>query len=253
MKRAVKILLGVVGVIIVLVVVAVIVVALNIDRIVKKGVETYGPQMTKVEVKLDAVHVGLLTGSASIKGLTVGNPPGYKSPQAIGVGEASVGIQPSSILSPKIIVRSVKVEAPHVTFEGGLNQNNLTTIRDNVNSSADKGGPPPQKGAPQPEKKYEVDDFLISGAKVDGTLKVLNRDVTIPNITLPDIHLTGLGTGPEGITAAQLSKRVINELTQKTIQELGKLATSAGAASLGTNNVNEIKSGINDIKKIFKK
>src|SRR5438046_1333836 len=123
MKKGVKIILSIVGIVLVLGIIAVVVVALNLDRIVKRSVEPYGPQITKVNVKRDACHVGLLTGSASIKELVVGNPPGYKSPQAISVGEASVAVKPSSILSPKIVVRSVKVESPQVTFEGGLNQN----------------------------------------------------------------------------------------------------------------------------------
>ncbi|HXF09771.1 MAG TPA: hypothetical protein VN625_03225 [Desulfuromonadaceae bacterium] len=156
------------------------------------------------------------------------------------------------MLSPKIVVRSVKVDAPHITIEGTPKQNNLTTIRDNVSGTADKGGPPPQPGAPKAEKKFEVDDFLITGAKVDGTIKILNRDVAI-NRTLPEIHLTNLGTGPEGITGSELTKRVLNELTQKTLQELEKDAANMGAGTLGTNNVDEIKSGINGVKKLFKK
>jgi uncharacterized protein involved in outer membrane biogenesis len=252
MKRAVKILLGIVGVVLVLVIIAVVVAALNIDRIVKRGVETYGPQITKVTVKLDAVHVGLMTGSASIKGLTVGNPPGYQAPQAISVGEAAIGVKPSSILSPKIIVRSIKVNAPHITVEGTPHQNNLTTIRDNVSGTADKGGPPPDKSQPASTKKFEVDDFLITDAKVDGTIKLLNRQVTI-NRTLHEIHLTNLGTNPEGITGSELTKRVMNELTQKIIQELEKDAAQMGAGAIGTTNVNELKNGIKDIKNIFKK
>ena len=49
--------------IIVLIIVAVIVTALSLDGIVKKGVETFGPQMTKVSINLDSVHIGLLSGS----------------------------------------------------------------------------------------------------------------------------------------------------------------------------------------------
>src|SRR5271170_2426406 len=106
-----RIVLSIFGILIVLIIVAVMVAALNLDRIVKKSVEAYGPQITKVPITLDAVHIGLLTGSASVKGLVVGNPPGYKTSQAISVGEASVGVNPLSILSDKIVVRSIEVKS----------------------------------------------------------------------------------------------------------------------------------------------
>jgi len=44
---------------IVLVILAVIAVALFLDSAVKKGVETVGPMLTKVEVKLDSVNLSL--------------------------------------------------------------------------------------------------------------------------------------------------------------------------------------------------
>jgi hypothetical protein len=68
-------------------VVLIVLVALGIhfflDSAVKKGVETLGPKMTKVDVKLDSVSISLLSGSGKIKGLVVGNPEGYKTPHAI--------------------------------------------------------------------------------------------------------------------------------------------------------------------------
>src|SRR5277367_6760912 len=157
---------------VVLIVIAAIVVALFLDNIVKAGVETVGPKITGVSVKLDEIHIGLLTGSAKVKGLVVGNPDGYKTPDAISIGLAEVGVNPFSVLSDKIVVRSVHVESPEITFEGGLSGNNLSKIMDNVNGSAQQGGPVSTNaaGKPKPSKKIEVDDFLITGAKVHGTL-----------------------------------------------------------------------------------
>ena len=50
-----------------------------------------------------------------------------------------------------------------------------------------------------------MDEFTIAGARVTAsTVLSSNQPVTL---TLRDIHLTGLGTGPEGITAADLRLR----------------------------------------------
>src|SRR5512146_981071 len=80
-KILVRLILGLV----ILIILAVLGVGFFLDSIVKKSVETIGPQLTKVDIKLDSVSLHLLTGSGGIKGLVVGNPEGYKTPQAISV------------------------------------------------------------------------------------------------------------------------------------------------------------------------
>ena len=91
-----------------------------------------------------------------------------------------------------------------------------------------------------PAKKLEVDDFLISDAKV------LFNGVTLP---LPPVHLTNLGTGPDGITAADLSKQVFSDLTSAIIKAVASSATDIGkdAGKAANEGVNKIKSGIGSL------
>ena len=107
-------------IVIVIVVIGMFVFAVKLDDIVKAGLETVGLQITKVSVELESVNIVLFTGSAKVKGLVIGNPEGYKAPQAISVGLAEVGINPLSILSDKIVVRTIHVISPEITYEGGL-------------------------------------------------------------------------------------------------------------------------------------
>ena len=84
-----KILIRIGIIVFVLAIIAGIVVVMFLGDIVKKGVETAGPMVTKVDVKLNKASISLL-GSAKLKGLFVGNPPGYKTDSAIKVGDVSV-------------------------------------------------------------------------------------------------------------------------------------------------------------------
>ena len=130
----------VVIVLIVLFIAVAIGVGLNLGPIVKIGMEQVGPKITQVSIKVDAVDVSLLTGSAKVKGLVVGNPDGYTTPQAISVGTIAVSVDPFSVMSDKFVVHSVQVESPEITFEGGLTRNNLTKILDNVNAVSNNAG-----------------------------------------------------------------------------------------------------------------
>ena len=225
-----KLFLSVVIVLLVLIVVAVIVAGFFLGTIVKTGMETVGPKITQVSIKVDAVNLSLLTGSAGVKNLIVVNPEGYKTPQAISAGSTAVDVNPLTVWSDKIVVRSVRVEAAVITFEGGLGGNNLSKIMDNVNASAKSGGPASTnntaKAGNEPGRKIEVDDFLITGAKVHVSLPDLGGEET--TLPLPDIHLTNLGKGNAGITATDLTRRVLGAITTATIKVVASATTDIG-------------------------
>ena len=249
-----KLFLGFVAVLLVLIVIAVIVMSFFLGAIVKTGMEKVGPKITQVPIKVDAVNLSLLTGSAGIKGLVVGNPEGYKTPQAISVGSATVGVNPFSIFSDKIVVRSVRVEAPEITFEGNpFSGNNLSAIMKNVNAATKGGGPGPANAAAKPAgqagKKIEVDDFLITGAEVHVSLPGMGgKETTLP---LPDIHLTNLGKDKDGITAAELTRRVLDAITSATIKAVANATTDIGkgAGKAVGESMNKITSGLGGLFK----
>ena len=233
------------------VIVALIMLGVFLNRIVKKAVEIYGPQMTQTAVTVDTVHLSLLTGSAKIKGLVVGNPGGYKSQQAIAVGVIAAGVDPASIFSQKIIFRSIRLESPQITFEGGLSGNNLGQILDNVNSGSKNRGIVITNAPAQPksEKRFEVDDLTITGAKVQVVLTGMPEPQVI---SLPDIHLTDLGTDGDGITAAQLTQRILQAISNSTIEGVAKTAArldknGAALKLIGTNAGKQVGNAIQNL------
>lgn len=226
-----KIILGIGIGLIVVIVAAVIIVGFFLGTIVKVGMETVGPKVTQTSLTVSSVQVGILSGSARINDLVLGNPEAYlaKAPDAISVGKTAVSVAPFSVLSDKIVIKSVEVISPEITFEGNpFGANNLKAIMNNVNAFSGGAGPdtnaPTQTGANKPAKKLEVDDFLISGAKVHF------NGATLP---LPEIHFTDLGTGPDGITAGDLVKKVLGEISAATLKEVISYASNAGKAVTG--------------------
>ncbi len=224
-----KKLLIVVSLVVALLVVGVLVALAYLGPLIKKGVETVGPMVTKVDVKLDSAQVSLLGGSGSLKGLTVGNPAGYKSPDAIKLGEASLAVVPSSVFADKVHVKSIAIVAPEITLEGGLKDNNLSKILANVQEFS---GPSStnQSASASSQKKLQVDSVVLSGAKVTASLDMLgNKPLTL---TLPDIQLTNLGQGPDGITAGDLTARVLDQVISKTLAAVAEAATKQGKQML---------------------
>src|SRR3954466_3164787 len=119
MKTLLKIVVGLV----VLLILALVAGYFFLGTIVKSGVEKVGPRVTKTDVKLKGATLSVFSGSGELKGFVVGNPEGYKSPSAIQVGSMAVSVQPGSVMSDKIVVHSIKMVAPEITFEGTLGGN----------------------------------------------------------------------------------------------------------------------------------
>jgi hypothetical protein len=233
-------------------IVGAIIAASSLDMIVKKGVETFGPQLTKTTVNLESVHIILFNGSAKIKGLVIGNPEGYKAPQAISASLIEAGVNPFSILSDKIVVRTLHIIDPEISFEGGLGGNNLGKIMENVNAYS-KTGVKAATNAAAPtarsSKKIEVDDFLITGAKVHVRLTDLGgREMSI---TLPEVHLTNLGTGGDGLTPADLTRAMLQALSAATVKAVSASATDLGKVgeNLGKDAAKSAAAGADKIKK----
>ena len=244
-------------------VVLLVLVALGIhfflDGAVKRGVETVGPKLTQVDVKLDGVHISILSGSGKIKGLVAGNPGPYKTPHSISVGSISLALKPTSLLADKLIIQSINVEAPEITFEGGLSGNNLSKILANLNEST--GGTNVANATPKEQKKankkLEVDDFTITGAKLTANITDLGgKTVTIP---LPTIHLQNLGTGPDGITAAELTKEIISAIEKESLKAVTSDTANLSKAAetltkgLGKNSSGTVSNLTHGIGNLFKK
>jgi uncharacterized protein involved in outer membrane biogenesis len=227
--------------VVILVIVSIVAGGLSLNSAVKKGVETFGPQIAKVDVKLARVSISLLSGSGSISGLVIGNPEGYTSPDAMSVGSSSVAINAGSVFSDKVVVKSIRIESPEITFEVGPGGSNLQRIQANLGSksSSDHGNQSAEPTQRKPGKKLQVDEIVITGGKIKLVASALGGQLT--EAPLPEIHLANLGAGPDGITPADLGTRILSAVMEGAIRISGDALAKAGKEALdnATKGANE--------------
>ena len=97
--------------VVVLAIVGLFLVGFFLGGIVKSGVEVVGPKITRTEVALSGVSLSLLGGSATINGLVVGNPPGYKAKTALEASEKNNGAKfkvTGKMMEGKLAVASIE-------------------------------------------------------------------------------------------------------------------------------------------------
>jgi len=248
-----KIIIRIALVLVVLLFVAIVAVFLSLNSIVKKGVETVGPEVTKVKITLGGVSISPLSGSGRLSDLFVGNPEGFKTESAIKVGDINVSVDMGSVMGDTIIINSVKIKDPEITFEGGLSGNNISKILDNV-TAATGGGKPAETTEPaKPGKKLIIKDLTVEGAKLHASLTLLGgRELTLP---LPTLHLTDIGTKENGVTAGEAIEQTLTPLLASITDAVknGISSIGKGVGELGNEAGNQLNKAAEGIKGLFKK
>jgi hypothetical protein len=186
----------------------------SINWITKNGVETFGPRMTRTEVKLESSNISLFSGKGSIKGLFIGNPKGFKTGSALQVKEIRVAMDVLSILSDRLIIEEIVVNAPVINYERNLKGSNIKTLFGNVRSStgssekqpitAGQGGSGESKRGD--EKVVQINHFIVKNGKVNMSAKLLGGNNVL--VSLGEIHLRNIGAGKEGKTATEVFEEI---------------------------------------------
>jgi hypothetical protein len=247
-KWILRIVIGV----LVLLVIAGVVGFFSLNTIVKKGVETVGPIVTKTDVKLTSATVSPFSGSGGLHGLVVGNPPGYKTDAAIKVGDIKVNVEARTLLSAVAVVDSIAIDAPEIMFEGSLTENNLKTILDNVKSLS---GTDEKSGTTKPAeggRKFRVKDLVIRRGKIHVTLNALKQTASA-SLPLPEIHITNIGNDSDGASTAELVEQVLGQILQSAVQEVSTKALTKELKNLGGKTGDQLEKSTERLKGLFKK
>ncbi len=223
-----KIIISGVVVALVGVVVALFYISNNLNALVVQTVETLGKPVTQTEVKLESSDISFLSGEGSLHGLFIGNPTGYKGRSAFELGTLAVALDSETIADDVVVIKSIDIKAPIVTYEpGGAAGSNLQQLMNNVDAYIAKAGggqskvAPAEQGQAQQEEggsKIVINRVTLSGGKIKIVTPLSSEGLSVP---LPKIELRDLGRDKGGISAADAFKMVMEKV----------LAASSGAVA----------------------
>jgi len=226
---------------VILVVVAIVVLALNINTLVKNGVETVGPMVLGVNVELEKSDLSLFSGGGSLTGLTVHNPSGYKTEHLFKLKDISLEVDLASLRGDTIHIQKIVVDAPHVIYEGTLFHSNIKTLLDGLkgDKTTDPSGPQ-QEEKPAKETKLIIDHLLIQNVKMGVSSPLLQgKALTLP---LPPIELRDIGKDKGGATPAEIVTEVVTKLYTSVEPAI------RGALGNVGEGLNKLQENIKDVK-----
>ncbi len=190
----------------------------NLDRLAKQVIEEAGSQALGVAVRVKSVDIQLAKRQATLKGLTVANPPGFSKQAAMSFG--SITVQMSGIKGD--IKRVVAVD-PVLRVELKGAANNLSQLR--AKAKRAEGKPAPAASAsPEQNKIIKVELLKVDGAKAILTGPDLKQPVDIGVSHLEMHNLRG--------TPQQIAGQIFGRLLDITMAKAASVAVQRGLGKI---------------------
>ena len=188
----------------------------KLDTIIAQTIESEGTETLGSKVSVGSVVTQLAEGSATITGLTIANPPGYKKANAIEIGSFNARVDYKNQL-----IEDVSINSPTINAEilGNMTEiiksRNLDGIRSNFNDLVDNMPADEEEGVVEEEDDtvITINRFAIQNATVNLTADLLGeRSFPMDNFVLT--NLSG--------TTDQISDQITDQLTahiQKQVKD----------------------------------
>ncbi len=218
-----------------------------LGSIVTSAVNRIGPRLTQTRVVLDGARLSPLSGSGTLHGLVVDNPPGWSAGPVFHLGQVYIQMQPFSLFRDHIIIEEITIDQPEFHYETKILSSNLSELLKNIRAATgDKStGSAPTAAGPERPVRFEVRHLRLIRGKV--TVGVGNTALTLP---MPELEMRDLGTREGGINAAQLATAVLTDVTRNivsaTLQAAGKIGATGGAGA-----VEDLKKAGDSLKKLI--
>lgn len=218
MKKLIKI----VGGILVVLVLLAIPLLVWLDAVVLKGFNTAVPAALGVPATLQKASFRPMRGKASLQGIHIGNPEGYKTDGLLDLDSISIRLDTSTLLSDTVIIKEIAIKGLVVTYEKGLLNSNLGALIESL--SPDEEQPEDSEAKEdkteqdKPGKKVVIEKLTIVDSKMKFSITgaaALTGGGSVP-IPLPDITLTDLGKEKDGVTLVEAIEHVLKAIAGAT-------------------------------------
>ncbi len=177
------------------------------DSILKSGIEAAGSRVLQTEVTVSSVGVSPLSGSGGIRELRIGNPEGFNEPYAMELGGLDVAVEVGSVFSDVIVIESILIDAPVITYETRIRTDNIRTLLANLGGGTEGSEQDDVSGN---GKRVIIRDFQMLAPRVNVSSALGSAEVNIP-----DLKLQNIGRDNAAVTVAEAGRQILAALNRE--------------------------------------
>jgi hypothetical protein len=196
----------------------------QVDRLVAAGIEDWGRATTGTQVDVGSVAIEATRGHGRLARLTIGNPPGYKTPYALLIDNIDLSFDIASLTSVPV-VREIVVDGAHLNAEQRGEAMNLTDIQ----RAMTKGDASAASVPADEQGKIIIDRFRLTHGRVTLTSELLGKP---EDIELADVVVERIGRTSAGATYDEATEAVLTPILRAAKAAVeDRLKAAAGDAA----------------------
>lgn len=236
----------------------------NLDSIAKQLSEQVASDALGVPVTIGKMEISIENQQVVVSNIKISNPPGYNKPHAVEV--SYVVIAADSLSKELLNFKNVVVDETQVNLEVTGKGTNLSDLKQIIDVRQAQYVPDPHA---KPIKVI-VQKFSLTKAQLNPRVTLLNQDLA--SVSVPDIHLTGIGEKENGIVAQDAIAQIMEAILVKfnssanhagfleglSLDTLNNIGISTGEVFKKNlkksfdKDVEQLKDGIEGLKGLFK-
>jgi len=178
-----------------------------LDQVIRRGIEIAGSSALGTPVTVSGASLSLLTGSGTVRGLSIANVEGYESPYAIALETLDFQVALPSLFTEVIEVTSIEVTGAQVNYETRVVTDNILDLLDRLPSATAAPVVEASPDAAPPGKRLIIRDLVIRRPEI-----TLYTQVARAPIRLPDVRLRNIGEEYETASAPEVARQVLAAL-----------------------------------------
>ena len=222
----------------------------SIENLIKKIVHDYGSKVIGTDVSISGVEFKPTTGYVAVNGIQIENPKQYKSKNLFYLDKIGVKINISSLMDDLIIVDSIQIENPKITYEMiSLTENNISDILKNIEKNSSKTNTTKKDTKKSDKNKKEsAKKVIIKNLNINnGTVSVmagigdLKKELSLP---LPKIEMHNIGQEKQGSSIIDTMNLVISKILNSATETV----VSKNLQDLKQTTKKELKNLSSDLK-----
>jgi len=235
MSKPIKVILWGSVAVIVLIAAPVLYISLNLNKLIKQGIETAGPQVTETSVSLGSSNISIFSGKGELNNLVIGNPKGFESDSIFELGSIHMSVDIDSVTEDVIVINDITISKPRITLELKEGGSNIKKLMKSIRNAGKRLGRQSAKNdadsqeEPGNDIRLIIHTFTITDGSVRILVPALNKEI---KNDLPKLVLKDVGKDKNGITVSEASIIVMGEvektLMSATRDDIGNLGFSFG-------------------------
>lgn len=194
-----------------LLIIIILIVALTLNGIVRKTVESVATQSVQQPTTLQAANLSVFGGTLGLSGLTIKNPTGYSSQDFVDLKQIDIAVQTSSLLGDTMVVNDLAIQDLHLNIEQSGLKNNLNDILSAIQKQREKNA-----GDSASSKQLKITKLTLKNTKVTLNLGLPGQAAQNVTVTIPEMVMND-PTNSDGrlMKAADLIGKVLVEVVVK--------------------------------------